>query len=154
MVALGAVQEVIRSQVEQFRQSGVGIATQCGAADGWELTPREATLLGTAVRCLLENACEAVAGTPCPRLEVATSTRGRRLRIAFRNSGRAIAEDELTEVFEPFYTTKPDHPGLGLPICREAVRRLGGDVFVASAGDDGVEIVIELPRYGAPQARA
>jgi len=47
------------------------------------------------------------------------------------NTGHAIAETDLPQIFEPFYSTKPTGTGLGLAIARRVARDHGGDLRVS-----------------------
>jgi signal transduction histidine kinase len=45
------------------------------------------------------------------------------------DSGPGIPTDAASRIFEPFYTTKPFHMGLGLSIARSICRAHGGDMW-------------------------
>ena len=53
------------------------------------------------------------------------------VHIEVENKGERIGEEVLANIFEPFYTTKPEGTGLGLAIARNIARAHGGDVYVA-----------------------
>jgi signal transduction histidine kinase len=61
----------------------------------------------------------------------------------------------LNRVFEPFFTTKPagQGTGLGLFLCRNIVRRHGGELMVRSTPHHGTTFIIELPADTAAQQR-
>jgi signal transduction histidine kinase len=66
-----------------------------------------------------------------------------RLRISDRGTG--IAPEHLSQVFEPYFTTRRTGTGLGLPIARNIVEGLGGTIGVATApGRTTVEILLPL----------
>jgi len=67
--------------------------------------------------------------------------------IEIRDTGRGIADENLQNIFKPFFTTKPvgKGTGLGLYISHEIVRRHGGDIRVRSAKEEGTVFTIELP---------
>ena len=54
------------------------------------------------------------------------------VQIEVENVGQPIREEVLANIFEPFYTTKPQGTGLGLAIARNIARAHGGDIVVAS----------------------
>jgi two-component system, CitB family, sensor kinase len=93
----------------------------------------------TIVGNLIDNALDAAAATPAPRVDVAVEASADQLRIAVSDSGRGPAADE--RVFEPGVTTKRamGH-GIGLALVRQTVTRLGGDIRV-----DGSEFEVTLP---------
>ncbi len=77
-------------------------------------------------------------------------------RVVFtvQDTGLGIPADDLTVIFEPFMQSSNEHiapqgTGLGLPISREFVRLMGGDLIAASTGEPGqgsrFEFAIALP---------
>ncbi len=85
------------------------------------------------------------------RVDVRLEQRRAHLRIAVRDQGVGIPESELERVFEKFYRLYPDMTrgvggtGLGLYICRELVRRMGGNIWVESSEGSGSTFFVELP---------
>lgn len=65
----------------------------------------------------------------------------------FRDTGPGIPLVALTEIFEPFYTTKTKGTGLGLAIVDRIVKEHGGHVRAANAPDRGAEFTITLPAF-------
>lgn len=78
------------------------------------------------------------------------------LRISIQDNGRGITPDQLSRIFEPFYTTKPagQGTGLGLSISRQIVQAHGGDIRVASTPGRGTRMVVSLPRRANGEAAA
>ena len=68
--------------------------------------------------------------------------------IRITDSGPGIPESVQQHVFDLFYTTKPEGKGtgLGLPICRRIMKRLGGSLWFESQPDMGTTFHISLPR--------
>jgi signal transduction histidine kinase len=65
--------------------------------------------------------------------------------LKVRDNGPGIDPEMLAKVQEPFFTTKHDGTGLGLPICRSLIWQLGGRLQVASTLGSGTEVTVELP---------
>lgn len=61
------------------------------------------------------------------------------------DTGNGIAEDDLSKMFEPLFTTKMKGIGLGLPIVRETIRRHGGSIEASSELEKGTTFTIRLP---------
>lgn len=86
----------------------------------------------------------------------ASATNRATVRISVTDSGRGIAPERLEEVFERFTRiADPDRgfvagAGLGLPIARDLVTRMGGTVVLHSDGEHGTEAVVELPAATIP----
>jgi signal transduction histidine kinase len=68
-----------------------------------------------------------------------------RVGVSFRDTGPGISKKDLGSLFEPFYTTKADGLGLGLPICYDIVQRHGGQISVASHPGEGATFTVWLP---------
>jgi two-component system, NtrC family, sensor kinase len=74
------------------------------------------------------------------------------VEVEVSDTGPGIAEADLERVFEPFYSTKARdsrHCGLGLAICREIMRTLGGRITASSgAGGHGATFTMWFPIQG------
>jgi len=74
------------------------------------------------------------------------------VRVEVTDQGMGISPAEHEAVFEKFYRADPQHravpsgTGLGLYICRELVKRMGGTIGVRSAPGEGSTFFFELPR--------
>lgn len=66
------------------------------------------------------------------------------VRIDFSDSGPGIPPQILERIFTPFFTTKAQGTGLGLPICLKLVRLHKGDISVVS-DSSGTVFTVELP---------
>ncbi|MBB3220218.1 sensor histidine kinase [Pseudoduganella umbonata] len=84
-------------------------------------------------------------------LRLAAAPWGDGVRIAVTDEGPGIPEDQCGRLFEPFYSTKPDGMGMGLPICRSIVEAHGGRI-AAVPGGPGATLEISLPAYRAAAA--
>jgi two-component system, OmpR family, sensor histidine kinase VicK len=102
---------------------------------------------------LVGNAIKYSPGTG--RIEVQLEPRRTHLRIAVRDEGIGIPQPEQQRIFEKFYRLYPNTTqgvsgtGLGLYICRELVRRMGGSIWVESSGGIGSTFFVELPLASA-----
>lgn len=67
------------------------------------------------------------------------------LEIKIIDTGRGIAEQELKNIFEPFYTTKEQGLGLGMPYANKIVEQHGGNITVDSRLGEGTTIRVALP---------
>jgi signal transduction histidine kinase len=78
------------------------------------------------------------------------------VRIAFRDSGEGICEENLERIFDPFFTTKdPDKgTGLGLMISHQIIADHGGAIEVDSQPGAGATFHVRLPIKGPVSAAA
>jgi len=65
--------------------------------------------------------------------------------ICVADTGTGIAPENRTQIFEPYFTTKPKGSGLGLAITRRIVEAHGGAITVASQTGQGCRFQITLP---------
>jgi PAS domain S-box-containing protein len=93
---------------------------------------------------LVMNALQAMDGLPNNRLEVRTRQDDGMARVSVHDSGPGIADADGARLFEPFFSTKADGMGLGLPICRSIIARHGGRIAARST-PPGATFSFELP---------
>jgi signal transduction histidine kinase len=74
-----------------------------------------------------------------------------RVCVRVSDDGPGIPEPVACRVFEPFYTTKADGTGLGLPMAREAAHSLGGDLVLERSAP-GASFALCLPAAGDEEA--
>jgi len=97
---------------------------------------------------LLNNAVDSIdqgGGTVTVRTRLADNGS---VLLEVQDTGIGIAEANLSRIFDPFYTTKPvgQSTGLGLSICYGIINKLGGDISVRSAKQQGTTFTVNLPR--------
>jgi PAS domain S-box-containing protein len=89
------------------------------------------------------------------RIEVRLERRAGHLRASVRDEGVGIPQADQQRIFEKFYRVdaKMSHgvsgTGLGLYICRELVRRMGGSIWVEANEGRGSTFFVELPLESA-----
>lgn len=111
--------------------------------------PIDAAQIEDAVLNLIINAIEAVDGSGRVTIRVAQNQKAEddrdQARVEVSDTGRGITEEDLTRIFNPFFTTRPGGTGLGLPAVRRIARAHGGGVEVESSIGDGSTFTLYLP---------
>lgn len=104
---------------------------------------------------LVQNACDATAPVPAPRLHivgkvVSRPEGGQEIRIAFEDNGPGIPPEHLPRLFEPFFTTKDvgQGTGLGLSISYGIAERHGGRLEASNLATGGACFTLVLPCQG------
>jgi signal transduction histidine kinase len=95
---------------------------------------------------LINNAFQAMADGCI--LDIQASPAGSdKVHITIGDNGCGISEENMSKIFEAFYTTKGDNqgPGLGLAITYGLVKKLHGDITVKSKLNEGTTFTITLP---------
>ena len=70
---------------------------------------------------------------------------GKRVRIEVTDSGRGISPEDISKVFEPYFSTKETGTGLGLAIVKKAIDDHYGTITVKSKPGEGTTFTITLP---------
>lgn len=67
------------------------------------------------------------------------------VRVSFHDSGTGIAEEVLTKIFDPYFTTKEKGNGLGLATANAIIRKHNGNLRAESECGKGATFTIYLP---------
>ena len=129
-IALGAITDEEQQVVFNTRDDSVCVAGN-----------REA--LGGALLNLAMNALQH--GGPRARVCIETRANGLDLEIRVRDNGPGVPAAFRTQIFDPFFTSRPDGTGLGLAVVRSVARAHGGDVVLESKAGQGACFVLRLP---------
>lgn len=76
------------------------------------------------------------------------------VEIAVSDQGAGIPQPDLDHIFDPFYTTKENGLGMGLPISRSIIESHGGRLTAASHLGGGTEFRVYLPATGEDATHA
>ncbi|MFZ3376960.1 MAG: ATP-binding protein [Chthoniobacterales bacterium] len=78
-------------------------------------------------------------------LRIRTDMDDAHVLISFIDTGGGMSPENLSRVFEPYFTTKSSGTGLGLLIVRRIVREHGGELSIESSQGKGITLTIRLP---------
>jgi len=92
---------------------------------------------------LLINAVQAIEGNGYITVRIAS--RDDCAIIAVTDTGRGMSEQQLSQIFRPFYTTKGNGTGLGLSLVRRIIDEHHGQINVTSEPGKGSTFEVELP---------
>ncbi|MBN2548773.1 MAG: GAF domain-containing protein [Anaerolineales bacterium] len=95
---------------------------------------------------LLLNAIDSL-DKPSGQIQVNTCLQGREIRVVVSDNGKGIPAENLTRIFEPFYTTKAPGrgTGLGLAVSHRIISQHGGYIRVESQVGAGSTFTVILP---------
>ncbi|WP_378956379.1 nitrogen regulation protein NR(II) [Pelosinus sp. sgz500959] len=102
-------------------------------------------LIKQAVVNIMQNAIESMADEGMLSIKTWINGDLNMLVISINDTGSGVGADILARVFEPFYTTKADRMGLGLPIANRIIAEHGGFVNVTPGEISGTKVHIYLP---------
>jgi len=78
-------------------------------------------------------------------LRVGASVHDGRLEVRVTDTGEGIRNEDLSHVFEPFFSTRDGGTGLGLALVHRVVQDHGGDVEAHSVPGAGTTFAVTLP---------
>lgn len=107
----------------------------------------DSTQIHQLLRNLIINACHAMEDSIQRGLTLELSSDNSSVELCVGDTGSGIKSDDLTHIFSPFFTTKPNGKGtgLGLPIVKTIVERHGGTVAVESERGIGTRFRMTFP---------
>jgi two-component system NtrC family sensor kinase len=141
------VENVLVLARKRLQHGGIRVHTRLGS--GLSLVPVVSDQITQVFLNIVINAVEAMPSGGDLWLETMLSEDGDWVLAYFRDAGQGMSSEQIANLFEPFYTTKPDGTGLGLAISYGIVERHGGMIEVSSQPGQGVTFVVRLPVHRA-----
>jgi signal transduction histidine kinase len=93
---------------------------------------------------LIKNAMEAM--QPGGSLRVLARSDDEHVYLQFVDTGSGISEEDLSKVFQAYYTTKKEGHGLGMMIVERIMREHGGHINIESRAGAGTAITLQFPQ--------
>jgi two-component system nitrogen regulation sensor histidine kinase NtrY len=146
------VRPVVEAVAALYRESHPALRLITRYPDSVPLLEVDPDHLKRAVLNLVDNAVEAVAGQGNVDVEVVVAADGGSVQIVVADDGPGIAAEAKDKLFQPYFSTKTNGMGLGLPIVSEIVIEQGGTVRVEDNVPRGSRFTLDLPvlRAAAP----
>lgn len=96
---------------------------------------------------IINNAIDAIGKNGEIRIKTGYVSKNNEVKIEIADNGPGISKENLSKIFDPFYTTKEvgKGTGLGLSIVYSIIEKLGGRIMVASDLGVGTTFTIYLP---------
>jgi PAS domain S-box-containing protein len=139
-----SVENIVRSAMQLAQHNPAARRMRISAAFDATLPPIHVApdqLLQVFLNLIL-NAAEAGGD-----LAIEAAAEGAEVRIAFRDTGGGMSDEQLGKLFDPFYSVKEgeQHMGLGLFVSHEIVRQHGGTIVAESKLGSGSTLSVLLP---------
>jgi nitrogen fixation/metabolism regulation signal transduction histidine kinase len=132
-------------EVLTLYEASLGPAVRLELAAGLPPVAGDPARLRQVIHNLLQNAQDALAGEPEPRITVASALAEGMVQLSITDNGCGFAGEVMSRAFEPYVTTKPKGTGLGLAIVKRIVEEHGGSVTLANVAPRGARVTLRLP---------
>jgi signal transduction histidine kinase len=121
-------------------------------ASGSAVLDVDPDLICQALLGLIDNAARFSA--PGTAVELGLDASSGEVELYVADSGPGVPAELAEKLFEPFFTTREDGTGLGLPIVRQIVQAHGGSIRVGERAGGGARFEIRLARAGDQELAA
>ena len=149
---LEAVEEVIGEAINHIAKRAPDYEITACVPDELILVPMDAKLIIQAIINLLDNAIKHTTPDKDISITVALEKDEKAVYFTIKDSGSGINENDLSNIFELFYTSNTNQKvvdsgvGLGLVICETIIKAHGGSIEARNRTDGpGFEVVFMLP---------
>jgi two-component system nitrogen regulation sensor histidine kinase NtrY len=139
------IRPVIEAVASLYRESHPALRLTTHYPDTLPLAEVDPDHIKRAVLNLVDNAVAAVAGAGHVEVEILPAREGTSIQIAVSDDGPGIGAEDRERLFLPYFSTKTNGMGLGLPIVSEIVMEHGGTIRVEDNLPRGSRFVIDLP---------
>ena len=142
---LSDLNQIVQNVVNLYAESVENIQIQTNLSSDLLPFSLDSEQITQALGNLIKNAIEAMpdGGT----LNVLTqSVSDGKIQIKIHDTGIGMSPETLSQIFEPYYTTKDTGTGLGMAIVQRIVTDHDGEIFVESEDGVGTTVSIELFR--------
>ncbi len=137
-----------------FKQmGGENVAIDKRLAEGLPTLTADGNLLKQAMVNILQNALEAMPEEGTLTVRTWLNAELSMLVVAIADTGVGVGPQLLSRVFEPFYSTKLDRMGLGLPTAHRIVTEHGGFINIGSDERAGTKVHVYLPIFDSRDRR-
>lgn len=135
------IEEAVKFLAPELKQSRV--KPRLDLTSSLPMMPLDANQMKQAFYNLIRNACQAMpdGGT----LSIVSTATDHEVRLIFADTGKGISAANLSNMFQPFFTTRKTGTGLGLLIVRRIVREHGGEIELESREGEGTKVTLYLP---------
>jgi len=142
-----AITPLLEEVLGLFRNSHSHIRWALRTEEGIPAFRFDRSALRRVVINLLSNSAEILQDRKNPEVEVAAGplAGGRGVWIAIRDNGPGLEAEELDKLFEPYFSKKKSHTGLGLTIVKSIVNDHQGSIWVEPSPDGGLTFRMEFP---------
>ena len=94
---------------------------------------------------LIDNAKDAMINIKDPLIKLRIEDHKNELHLIVKDNGVGVPKDIISNIFEPYVTSKSHGTGLGLAIVLKIIDEHSGTVSIKNNKDSGTTVLIKLP---------
>lgn len=137
---LGRSLELVKAEAAENR-----IATELDVQPGLGPILGDVDRLQQVVMNVVLNALQAMEDGGALTVKLANTADRRGVELCISDTGVGVSPELLSQVFYPYFTTKPSGTGIGLAISQKIVADHGGTIDMESEPGKGTTVIIQLP---------
>lgn len=84
-------------------------------------------------------------------IDISSKQEGSSVMLLVRDNGGGMTHDQLERLLEPYYTTKENGSGMGIPVSNQIISELGGQLRFESVVGAGTTVIIEIPSVSSEE---
>ncbi len=135
---------------EVTHEKGISFNLEMGSLKGQGDFYTDKALISRVLLHLFQNSIDAIphhsGGGKRRTIQINLFGNGDGIGISISDKGEGIAKKNIHHIFEPFFSTRPDHIGLGLTFSKKIIEELGGEISVESRLQKGTTVTLTFPR--------
>jgi PAS domain S-box-containing protein len=144
------IETVLRTFSKEAAEEGVSINLETKVLKEDRELFIDKDLITKALIYILENSLEAVAqnsvGKKRRMIKVTLFEDGENIGVSISDRGEGVPQKNLDQIFEPFFSTRPERVGLGLTFAKRVVEEQGGGIEVVSRLKRGTTVTLTFPK--------
>ena len=141
--------DIVRDTVEFLSSLAVGRKVELVSRIALETLPilADRIQLQQVILNLVVNGIDAMRDTSSENriLSIRTSRIDNYAQLSVSDRGPGVAEEQLNEIFQPFYTSKAEGMGMGLSIARTIIEAHNGLIWAKNRDHGGASFKVKLP---------
>jgi len=136
------VNEIINSAIHRGQvPNNIHVKTECSEFIIQQLDVSKMTRV---YENIIKNAVESMPGGGALSISVKSSEK--EISVSIEDTGRGMSEEELVDLFQPFYTNKENAIGFGLVYAKQVVEAHSGSITISSEKGKGTSVTVTVPR--------
>lgn len=121
----------------------VGVTIEADTGEEFLAINIDALKITRAIENVIRNSVESIENRG--EVHVVVTNDEEKATVTVSDNGSGMTSEELDKIFEPFYTTKPNAMGLGLPYARQVIEAHNGTITISSKVGVGTTVTLEIP---------